>query len=263
MAIRLNYTGRRKINREDIDLRLRPGTETTFDAGLKLDRYNISEADAHVWIEAYHRTTLMRFDFGRVGLIVPQTDRRLSLFPDPNAVLFRVKVTSESGANRGRLLAEADGIKGRRPDEKDDDRIPLLPIRQGILGAELWRVEYTGEGGSPELVINTATDDWKSLARDPKFHPVVAPAAMHLILTRLALVDRARNKEDDGHWHNKWWRFVVSLPGADRDFAIDDGTDAEEISGWIDDAVSAFAKESNTLETFLRATGAPPKEVRR
>lgn len=262
MPIRLNYTGRKKINREDARFRLRPGAgtvaEATFDADLRLDRYKIPEPDARVWVEAYHRTVRMRFDFGRVGLIVPQSDRRLTLFPDPNVVLFRVKVTSEGAAEHGKLLAEADGIKPRRPDQKDDDRLPLLPVRQGLLGDELWRVDYTGEGESPELVVNTAVEDWKTLARDPRFHPVVAPAALRLILTRLALVERAANHEDADHWHHKWWRFVTSLPGVSPDFAIEEGTDAETITDWIDDAVAAFAKQSNSLDIFLRATGVVP-----
>jgi len=110
MAIRLNYTGRKKINKEDARFRLRPGNgETSFDAVIQLNGYKIAEPDARVWVEAYHRTTLMRFDFGRVGLIAPQNDRRLALFHDPNTVLFRVKVTSETGSERGKLLAEADG----------------------------------------------------------------------------------------------------------------------------------------------------------
>ena len=157
MAIRLNYTGRAKINTEDARFRLRTdGGHTTFDATLRLHDYHIAESDARVWVEAYHRTTLMRFDFGRAGLVAPPAERRLTLFPDPNTVLFRVKVTSTSAADAGKLLAEADGLKPRRPDEKDEDRIPLLPVRQGLLGAELWRVEYTGAGESPELVINAA-----------------------------------------------------------------------------------------------------------
>src|SRR5687767_2791354 len=108
MAIRLNYTGRKKLNREDARFRLQSGglpggpcgDGLTFDAQLKLDGYDIAEPDARVWVEAYHRTMLMRFDFGRIGLIVKPAERRLSLFPDPNAVLFRVKVTSEAGADR-------------------------------------------------------------------------------------------------------------------------------------------------------------------
>lgn len=258
MAIRINYTGRRKICRDDARIRLRgAGNEMFFDAALQIDKYKIPEPNAKVWVEAYHRTTLMRFDFGRAGLVTPPSDRRLALFPDPGVVLFRVKVTSE-GVEAGKLLAEADGIKPRRPDETDDQRTPLLPVRQGIIGEELWRVDYTGEGESPELIINNNVEDWKALARDPRFYPIVAPSALRMIMIQLALVDRAAHIEDDEHWQSKWWRFVTTLPGSDSAFIIESTTNADDIVDWINDTVNAFAKQSNSLQTFLRATGIEP-----
>lgn len=255
MAVRFNYTGRKKINRDDAQFRLRPDADgTAFDATLKLDGYRIGETDARVWVEAYHRTSLMRFDFGRVGLLSPQPDRRLTLFPDPNVVLFRVKVTSES-PDRGKLLAEADGIKPRRPDQKDEDRTPLLPVRQGLIGSEVWQVQFTGEGESPELVVNSSVEDWKSVARDPRFHAAVSPAAMRLILIRLALVDRAQCIDEEGHWHNLWWRFTTSLIG-NADFEIGAGTDATLILDWVEEAVAAYARQSNPIDIYLRAAAA-------
>lgn len=262
MAVRLNYTDRKKIEQQDARFRLRAdGADLSFEADLRLGGYGIKDADARVWVEAYHRTSLMRFDFGRVGLLDPQANRRLALFPDPRAVLFRVKVVSETPV-RGKLLAEANGIRPLQPDEADDYRTPLLPIRQGLTGHEVWRVEFDGPDEGPVLVINNSVENWSALARSPTFYPLVAPAAMRAILVRMLMIEAAAERETDGHWHQLWWQFATSLPGVPAD-GLDPGEeeDDEKYAQWIDDAVTAFSKQSGSLDRFLRATQQPPQGV--
>src|SRR5438876_1016937 len=70
----------------------------------------------------------MRFDFGTAGGIIPPPDRALTEFDSLDQVLFRVKVTCASGARQGVLLAAADQIPIRRPEDSDEERIPVFPV---------------------------------------------------------------------------------------------------------------------------------------
>src|SRR5437016_2570906 len=103
---RLNYTGRKRLNRKDVQiLLLEPsGGPLSFEAKLKLAEYKFP-ADALVFVEAYRQTQWMRFTFGKVGAVVPPVDRRLTEFDSPDGILFRVRVTSSSD-REGVMLAE-------------------------------------------------------------------------------------------------------------------------------------------------------------
>ena len=68
MIRRMNYTGRRRIARSRVSVRLRPvpGTGWTFDADMDLVDYGFP-AEARVFVEAYNATSYMRFAFGSAG----------------------------------------------------------------------------------------------------------------------------------------------------------------------------------------------------
>jgi hypothetical protein len=103
MAIRrLNYTGRKKIRREDVGIALheKPNAPATFDADLsKLSEYKLPD-DAVVSVEARLQTRWMRFPFGTVGAITPAADRTLTEFDSAEGMMFSVKVTAVSGTPR-------------------------------------------------------------------------------------------------------------------------------------------------------------------
>src|ERR1700723_2623745 len=110
MIRRLNYTGRKKIPnaRFHIAILSTPGGRE-FEATLRLEATGLP-ADALIFIEAYHKSDYMRFDFGTVGSLRPPADRRLSVFYDGARLLFRIKVVSVGEAG-GQIIAEADQIK--------------------------------------------------------------------------------------------------------------------------------------------------------
>src|SRR3989442_1117841 len=96
MIRRINYTGRRRISRDDVKIVLYEsnGSPAKFDAKLELASYGLPD-DAIIFVEAYRQTFLMRFNFGTVSKIEQPSDHFLAEFESPEGILFRVKVTSQ------------------------------------------------------------------------------------------------------------------------------------------------------------------------
>ncbi|HID24528.1 MAG TPA: hypothetical protein EYP14_19315, partial [Planctomycetaceae bacterium] len=164
---RFNYTGRRRIRRSDVHIVVDEPTNgpLTFDAYLDLDGYGLPQ-DALVRVEAYRQTNWMPFDFGTVGSIRPPDDRCLTEFGSADAVLFRVRVTSASPP--GLLLAEADRLRPKRREEREEQRISLLPVRSNEdIRHEVFRLDFSGD--TPVLEVTAAAGDWRALVRDPAF----------------------------------------------------------------------------------------------
>jgi hypothetical protein len=242
---RLNFTKRRRIARDDVDIVVHEDTSPpNFDVQLKLASYGFP-SDARVFVEAYRQTTLLRFDFGTTGATSQPADMSLAAFESAAAIRFRVRVTSASD-QQGLLIGLADKIPGRNPEDKPDKRHPLLPSRPDDLGEELWRVEFGSD--TTYLVINNQLPDWKETARDPWFRAAVFPAAMRRILERILLVEK-HTDTDDEDWRSRWLQFASSLPGSGPV-----PRDSDEYNDWVEDATAAFARRAR-LRTNCKATG--------
>jgi hypothetical protein len=248
MAIRrLNYTGRKKIRRDDVSIALheKPNVPATFDADLsKLSGYKLPD-DGVVSVEARQQTRWMRFGYGTVGRITPAADRTLTEFDSPDGILFSVKVTAVTG-DAGKLLAEADGIPVRFPGEADERRNPLLPVKSDDTGHEVYRLDFSND--PPMLLVNRAAGDKDAIARSPLFMSIVYPAVLREILNRILYVEEFDDPDDDGeNWQARWLRFAGGLAGVGSVPPKDDG-DRDQ---WIDDAVAAFAKQQTMLDRFI------------
>jgi hypothetical protein len=249
MIRRLNYTGRKRLLREDtkIVLNERPGEAATFDASLSLNKYELPN-DALVFVEAYRQMTVMRFDFGTVGNIKPPDDRRLTDFDSVEAVLFRVKVTSASSSH-GKLLAEGDRIRFQRPEEQPDDRMPLLPVKPQELETEIAKLDFSGD--EPLLLVNSLMGPYQEIARSPAFTALMYPQIVREILTRILIIDSHADTEDEENWRSRWLRFATYLPGVSDPPAVNGEID-EQHWDWIDEAVKAFSKQIQVTENFRR-----------
>ena len=192
MAIRrLNYTGRKKIRREDVSIALhdKPNAPATFDADLsRLSEYRLPD-DAVIAVEARLQTRWMRFGYGTVGAIFPAADRALTEFDSTDGIMFSVKVTAVSG-NPGKLLAEAEGIPVRFPGAAEEPRNPLLPVKSDDIGHEVYRLDFSND--PPILLVNRAAGDKDAIVRSPLFMSIVYPAALREILNRIIHVDEPR-----------------------------------------------------------------------
>lgn len=245
MLRRFNYTGRRKILHEHVPVSL-TGSKPVWGFDIDLGHISTYElpASAQIYVEAYEQASYMRFDFGTIGCIVPppKEGRILSEFEGSDGVHFRVKVVDP--APDAKLLAEADGILPLAPEETEENRLPLLPVRHYDLGQELWRIEFLDEGpeNRPTLLVNKFIEDRTAFVRSPAFISLVWPAILREILVRVLVVEDHRQLDDREDWRSLWLQFARgfipgrALPG-----------DQDEAFEWIGDAVTAFSEKHSLL----------------
>ena len=189
----------------------------------------------------------MRFSFGTVGGLTTPSDTALSDFDSPDAILFRVRVTSTDGTG-GKLLAEADRIRGHRAEEIEETREPLLWVKAEELGAEVWRLEISDR---PRLLINRELWDWKAVSRAPQFVSLVYPAVLREILSFILLQEKYFDLDDTGDWRSRWLRFSSLVPGAPD--IPEEKEDIDELKEWINEIVSAFCRQQKMMDRFVSA----------
>ncbi len=247
----INFTGRLSIFHDDARISLfeASGSDATFEAQLDLAEYGLP-GHAEIFIEAYRQTTWMRFAWGTVANMQPCSDRRLREFRSTDEIHFRVKVIDP--ARQGQLLAEADQIHPRDPDDQEADRVPLLPVKPEDLGEEPWRVEF--DSPATRLLVNSAFGDVHAIALSPAFRTLVYPAVLRIVLHRI-LCDR----EPDGtlpgpveadEWQSRWILFCTRLPGVDAAADPFEADDLEVRMRWIDDVARAFCRRHRLRDAF-------------
>lgn len=248
MAIRrINYTGRRRLRLEDIQISVvsGPSGADEIDARISLTGYDLP-ATARVHVEAYRQTSWMRFEYGTVAHVVAPSDRVLREFETPDGVLFRVKVSSPYGTS-GLLLAEADRIRPRSPDEAEDERHSLLPVRPDPnLGDEVFRIDFSGR---PLLLVNAGIPNWREAVRGPVFLSLAMPSLLREVLTRILSVEKHFDDEDLSDWRSQWIRYCLLLPGA---IALPSDGEQERIDDWIDEIVASFCRRVHARSHFER-----------
>ncbi len=246
MIRKFNYTGRERILREDVRILLKEEEGLrTFDASIDLDAYELP-GSALVAVEAYRSgsPTWMRFPFGNAAKVEAPADRMLTEFDSFDGIKFRVRVTSVEEPS-GLLLAEADRITLKKPEEEKENRVSLLPVVPEDLGEQLWRVDFEEE---PSLLVNKAVGDWRAVSLSPGFVALVYPAVLREVLTRTLLFEKHFDLDDSEEPLSKWLRFASLLPGMTELPTEDEGAEASH--DWIENAVAAFARRCGLLAKF-------------
>jgi hypothetical protein len=250
MGFRINSTGRRRILREHVRVRLNDAEGSqppTFTADIQLPTDLKLDAAAKVYVEPYVKSSSMRFDFGTVGQIVPPPNCVLSDIDAGAAVLFRVKVVDET-AEVGRILASANGI--RPEDDSDgDDRRPLLPVRSVNLGEEIWQLEIDRDSG-PTLLVNSRVPDLiETLKRDAILQGVIYPEVVRRMVH--ALFKEGGDHEEDDDWVSDWKAWVESQLG--REIADGETDDAEAVESLANEVTSSFAGKNRFASNLIAA----------
>jgi hypothetical protein len=238
----LNYTNRQRIRQSDVSITIAlPETGPAFfDAIFSLDEYSLP-GDAHVYLEAYHRSEYMRFSYSTVANQRPPANRSLEDFGRTDAVLFRVKAVSSKGA----LLAEADRIRPALAEEVDQAKQPLLPVRYDDLGDELWQVEFAED--TPVLLVNSEIPDRNSFVRSTAFGCIAWPAILRQVLTRVLVIDDFSDTEAQEDWRSLWLQLGMRL-GAEKPVA--GSADPGQAADWIERVVASFCKKHNLRSRF-------------
>lgn len=246
MAFRFNFTGRQRIGREDIDLRVSRGDHGNLQllVGADLGKYQFpnnglarleANTDSSVWT-AFAGTV---GELGR-GLLrgEPLTGR---INEDAlNSVQFTFKVIHPLDS---RLLGVT--AKRFRLDGGQEGFEPILETVSGDTGELPYAVNFND---GPELMVsNRLWDQAETLLADPLFRSVALPDILRRILINGLLETEANlldETEGDGtrSWFDDWidWmRTIPSLAGCVDE--LDHQADEEQVRRWIEDVVQEFA----------------------
>ncbi len=226
---------------------IHPGSPAHFEVRLNLSHLPVSAKSAVVYVEAYHRTTRMRFYFGTVANITPppRYDLQLSEFPDWRDVSFRVKV-SDMGQNLGQIIAWANNIRPSRPE--NESQTDLVRWMDADLNGLLWDMEFDEHG---PIVVVEKTIGHARLGQDSAFIAVAYPEILRRTLYK-ALIDDKMSSDDTEHWLYEWIEGYLfrrlgmpSLP--------DQTEDPEPRRDWILQAVAAFGRLFESAEQWRSA----------
>ncbi|MCP9448065.1 MAG: hypothetical protein NNA22_10925 [Nitrospira sp.] len=246
---KINYTGRQRINRSEVRIRLeeRPGAVPRFTAHLELSRLKLPD-NARVYVEAYYRNSTQRFDFGTVGKLEHPADTSLSEVDLDGSPLFRVKVV-DTVNGRAVLLASAERLAALDDDE-DKACDALLIVKTRDLGQLTWKTEIRPDN-KPVLVLNNRIPDaLGKIKSDPLFQGLVLPGALREVLTAIAWDEGSDEGDDEGSWKRQWLEFGEKISST----PYPDDTDPAEIRDWIGDVAMTFATKH---ELSARITALP------
>lgn len=251
MRRRINYTGRRKIPREKISIIWNKDNNSvrSFSANINLDGFNFPP-DAKVYIDAYHKTEVKRYDFGTAENIVPPRDTGFAGFAYPENLKFRILIVDESGQH-GLILAHADRIRPL----SDMDTKSILPVDFVDLGQQIWRVDFAGDEGSPILVLNANIPNIQTFAKsNPQFIMYVYPAVIREVLTHMIFAEGIESLSDPPvEWHRDWLDFSRRvLPGEGPPEILEqDDFEGDVAREWINKVVEEFSSSRNEWREFI------------
>lgn len=237
---RLNYTKRRKLNREQVRITLSPADQDqprTFSVEFNLPAF--LPGSARIFVEAYRTSPAarMRFPFGTVDSPRHPAPHECLLtdFAHDLPPLFRVKIT-DFGERRGTLIADVQRIQPVLPDDQPDHRTGILYTAWRNNDGLVWELEYDDSLG-PILYIDDRADPFHDLPTKIEFKALVYPEIMRQALTE-ALRD-GHSIEDVEGWQSKW----ISFPRIAFGFTEALPADGER-EEWIDAAVRWCARKA-------------------
>lgn len=244
MIKHVNFTGRRRIPRDCVEVVLYDGAPRRFDARIDLQETKLPDG-AKVFLEAMRAgsSAIQRFDCGRIGSLVLQT-RSLDDVDGDN-VFFALKVVDDS-ERVGRILGLAENIRPKQADKRTPEgRQGILPIVPAALGQELWRVEFTNASRVTLLVNEELSDAKDRLRTDPLWQAAIYPAAVRIILKEALSMGATGDREEDEQWASDWLRFGRGLH---PDNASPPVEDEEQRDVWIEEVAAAFCSHHKLME---------------
>jgi hypothetical protein len=248
MIKRVNFTGRRRIPRDRVQIEVLDGRPRRFNALINLDDISLLP-HAAVFLEAMcaGSTVIERFPCGEVGDLQVIRDRPLDEIEGEN-VFFTLKVIDRT-ERFGRILGIAENIRPERSGKQTAaGRRGILPIEPKDLGEEIWRLEFREH--DVFLLVNDKILGLVDRARtDPLFYSVVYPEVVRCILAK-AIEENVEIDEDEDRWPVLWQRFGKDLHPDRSDPPKSDDVE-EEKDDWIEDVVKAFCETHSLKAKYL------------
>lgn len=254
MIRKFNYTGRKKLNRQRIEISLADEKPyKSFTATLNLEGLGLSD-DAKVYIEPYHGYSIMRFPFGTVANPVKPENTFLTDIPSTSIVRFKIKIVDESN-KLGRIIRLADKVRPKNQEEDTGNRMSILHIDwDKDLDQEIFRITFPDNGDYPRLEVNKRIENAKELLKsDDMFRALVFPVIVKEVATQIASTWDEEFNDGDDSWQSKWMKFIREYLHVDVEVDFNDETNDDEINRWVDLVVSAFCRKNKFRNKFEQA----------
>lgn len=250
MIRRFNYTGRKKIDTNSINIVLMDGSNgiPEFRASINLNDYDFP-IQSKVYLEAYYKSSMMRFDYGTIATAPSKVMDTHTLGEIYSSIcFFRVKVVDES-SEIGRIIGVADRIAPVTNESKKVQKLSLMYVVQQDIGNRIWKLELGDDYEMPILYINTRIDTSSPINEivrsNPLFNSLVFPAIVEQVLTHILFIDTTYDETSDD-WRSLWLNYASQL-GEPIDISI---LSDEQKQEWLDSVVDQFCLRQNMISLF-------------
>jgi len=247
MIRKFNYTGRKKLQRQRIDISIIDDKPyKSFTVNLDLKDMGLSD-DAKVYVEPYYKSSFMRFAFGTVANPQVPENTVLTDIPSTSIIRFRVKVVDET-KKLGRIIRLADKIKPKNLEETGN-RMSILHIDwDQDLDQQIYRVTFP-DNDFPRLEINKRIENAKELIKsDQTFRSLIFPVAVRLVAEKIAITSEDFDEEDSS-WQSMWLKFIKNTLHVNIDLEFSEDSE-EEIGYWVEEVVSSFCRKNKSRTKF-------------
>lgn len=243
-----NYTKRKKILREDVQLAIIRPNDLPEVRVLQLNLNRLSlPVSSQIWFEIETgRVGLARYSLGTIGSIDLNSTYRINE-RDLGNIRFRIKIVSNEEGDVGKLLAEIDRL---RP-ETDGNVRSLLEVKPSDdLEQRIWKLEISESG--PELLINTGLGDWREVGESIIFQSLVFPQAVYEIFKWVGKYSEYPEGSIEEQWKNLFMTtgHDIGQLSTREDFSSDDDFD-EYLAIRAHEVAQSFARNHKALNQFL------------
>jgi hypothetical protein len=250
MIKRVNFTGRRRIPRERVQIEIEAGPPPVVSGTFHLADLDFPESAAVVLEAMCAGSPIVdRIECGEVGRLRPPRHRRLDRLGG-RQVFFTLKVVDRS-ERYGRILGLAENV---RPAGVERDGRPLegiLPIEVAELGQQVWRLEFR-EHHVFLLLNGDVPDIARRVRSDAALYALILPEALRHVLGRALAEGGDLEDEHDDRWPALWLRFGRGLhPDGEPPPVGQERRD--EWEGWIEEVVQAFCERHAIKDAYRRA----------
>jgi hypothetical protein len=243
---RFNYTDRKRIPSDRVDFQIRPSDGApSFDARLDLTGLELPTT-SRVYVEAYYKSSLQRFDFGTVASVVTPGTTVLDQVDQGNLIYFRVKVVDTDGKH-GRLVAEVDGLHAA--GRTGANRFCILPVNFVDLGEQLWRLSFAPP--QPVLEVNSFSGAEGFVRSDPMFMALVYPEVVRQVLRNILIDSDLDDLDGLNEWQDRWVRFAKTFHPEEIPASGADDDDAR--TRWVEEVVRCFCEKLKMRTRLVEA----------
>lgn len=241
MIRKLNSTGRRRIEREAIRLRIleNAGAETGLMVDCTLPPEMVETGATKVYLDLRAGTYFRRVELSGVGAGVQQWVPLPSI-EDLDGIRGYLRVVE---AGSGRILGEAKNLRPVGRDEAESERESLLQVRKAKLDGLVWKLQLEGEE-QPVLLIEESLGSLSSVVGNPVFQALVLPEVLRKILEEVNSEAWETDTDDPDDWRMQWRKLGMeygSRPGA---------VTREGLEDWKEVVASKFALRFGVIKKF-------------